>query len=174
MSRVLVRLMLCLLAVVKLLYCCAYGTIIVMDTNGRSPKILYVEDDAGLAMLYVVRFQQEGFEVRHCPDGEQALQAGRDFRPDLIIVDIMMPSLSGFEAIEMFRSIPETSGAVIVVMSAMSQQQDIDKARQLGADDYIVKSQVLIDDVILRLKQHLASLGFAGADKGSNEAPNAA
>ena len=145
-----------------------------MDTHGRSPKVLYVEDDAGLAALYVARFKQEGFDVRYCPDGEQALQAGREYRPDLIVIDLMMPTLSGFDAIEMFRSVPETSGAIIVVMSAMSQQQDIDKALQRGADDYLVKSQVLIDDVIVRLKRHLADMGFILADTNSNEAPRAA
>jgi DNA-binding response OmpR family regulator len=145
-----------------------------MDAHGRSPKVLYVEDDAGLATLYVARFKQEGFDVRYCPDGDQALQVGREFRPDLIVVDLMMPTLSGFDAIEMFRSVPETSGAVIVVMSAMGQQQDIEKARQRGADDYLVKSQVLIDDVIVRLKKHLTDLGFAFTDKGSDEAPSPA
>ena len=146
-----------------------------MDTHGRSPKVLYVEDDAGLAALYIARFKQEGFEVRHCPDGEQALQVGREYRPDLIIVDLMMPTLSGFDAIEMFRSVPETSGAVIVVMSAMSQQQDIDTALQRGADDYLVKSQVLIDDVVVRLKHHLTNMGFSLAGgTSSDEAPSAA
>lgn len=145
-----------------------------MDTHGRPAKVLYVEDDAGLAALYIARFKQEGFDVRHCPDGEQALQAGREIRPDLIIVDLMMPTLNGFDAIEMFRSVPETSGAVIVVMSAMSQQQDIDKARQRGADDYLVKSQVLIDDVIVRLKKHLTDLGFSFTGKGSDEASSLA
>lgn len=170
MSRVLIR----IYAFFGCKVChCTYGTIIVMDTNGRAPKILYVEDDAGLAGLYIARFKQEGFDVRHCPDGDQALQVGREFRPDMIVVDLMMPTLNGFDAIEMFRSVPETSGAIIVVMSAMSQQQDMDRARQRGADDYLVKSQVSIDDAIMRLKQHLSTLGFPFMDKSSDEAPSA-
>jgi DNA-binding response OmpR family regulator len=134
-----------------------------MDRKPRLPKVLYVEDDAGLAALYVARFKQEGFVVMHCLEGDKALQAGKEFRPDLIIIDLMMPTLSGFDAIEMFRSLSETALATIIVMSALSQQQDVERAIHLGANDYLVKSQVLMDDVIATLWKHLAEAGFEKA-----------
>ena len=126
-----------------------------MDTSNRKARILYVEDDQGLAALYVARMVQEGFNVKLCPDGDSALQTGREFKPDLILLDLMMPTLNGFDALDMFRGLPETSAAIIIIMSALGQAEDIEKAKKLGADDYLVKSQVLMDDVMNRLKYHL-------------------
>lgn len=119
--------------------------------NTDNPKLLYIEDDHTLASIYVTRMQTEGFEVLHCTNGEAALQALRDFRPDLIVVDLMMPSLSGYDTIDILRNTLQTANTKIVVMSALSQPEDIQKAKDMGADDYIIKSQVMIDDVMKRL-----------------------
>lgn len=122
-----------------------------MDAT-QKPKILYIEDDQGLAIIYSARFKAEGFDVRHCADGESALQTGRELKPDLIILDLMMPAMSGFDVLDLLRNTPETASAKIVVMSALSQPEDIEKTRALGADDFIIKSQVTIDDVIARIR----------------------
>jgi len=127
-----------------------------MDDKQKKLKILYIEDDHTLATLYKARMQAEGFDVRHFPDGESALQAARGFRPDLIIVDLMMPSLSGYDVLDNLHSIVELGAAKIIVMSALSQPEDIEKAKSLGADDFIVKSQVTIDDVMGRIHTLLA------------------
>ena len=86
----------------------------------------------------------------------------RSKRYDLILLDLMMPTLDGFGALEMFRGLLETKASKIIIMSALSQPYDIAKAKALGADDYIVKSQVLIDDVMEIIKRHLT--GDAGDD----------
>jgi DNA-binding response OmpR family regulator len=134
-----------------------------MDNTTKIPKILYVEDDATLAMIYTARLEAEGYQVTHCSEGDRALQVGREFKPDLILLDLMVPGLSGFDALEMFRSTMETSASKIIIMSALSQSDDIERATKLGADDYLVKSQVLIDDVMQRIRQHLVSAGVLDA-----------
>lgn len=130
-----------------------------MDTPADIPqhpkRILFVEDDDALAGVYVVRLQAEGFDVRRVADGEQALAAATEFRPDLILLDIMMPKISGFEVLDILRNTPETANVKVIVLTALSQPSDQEKAQRLGADDYIVKSQVVITDVITRIKQHL-------------------
>lgn len=126
------------------------------NTNG-SPlkKILLVEDDETLSETYLQRFVAEGFEVRRVLNGEEALSTALSFKPDLILLDIMMPKLDGFDVIDILRNTPDTVNIRVVVLSALSQQEDIEKAKALGADDYLVKSQVVLADIVERVKQHL-------------------
>lgn len=130
-----------------------------MDTPISMPqhpkRILFVEDDDALAGVYIIRLQAEGFDVKRVADGEQALAAATAYKPDLILLDIMMPKISGFEVLDILRNTPETANVKVVVLTALSQASDREKAEKLGADDYIVKSQVVITDVIARIKHHL-------------------
>lgn len=94
----------------------------------------------------------EGFEVSAVNDGDTALQVAKEFKPDLILCDLMMPNLSGYDVIDILRNTMETSVSKIVVISALSQPEDIKKAMEMGADDYIIKSQVVIDEIMDRLR----------------------
>ncbi|MBI3984132.1 response regulator [Candidatus Microgenomates bacterium] len=118
-------------------------------------KILLVEDDIGLATVYRARLEAEGFEVHHCDNGETALSDAIKFRPDLVVLDVMMPKISGFDVLDILRNTPETANIKVVMLTALSQPKDVERAKQLGADDYLVKSQVVIADVIDRIKHHL-------------------
>lgn len=126
-----------------------------MDEGIRTPKILFIEDDLTLSTLFTMRMRAEGFEVQEAHDGDKALQAAKEFRPDLILCDLMMPNLSGYDVIDILRNTPETASTKIVVISALSAPEDIEKAKKLGADDYIVKSQVVVDDIMNRLRKLL-------------------
>ncbi len=128
-----------------------------MDKNNSAhPKrILFVEDDDALAGVYLVRLQAEGFDVKRVSNGEEALAATISFKPDLILLDIMMPKVSGFDVLDILRNTPEVGNVKIVVLTALSQESDKKRAEELGADDYVVKSQVVITDVIARVKKHL-------------------
>lgn len=118
-------------------------------------KLLLVEDDDGLANVYKTRLEAEGFSVRRVPNGEDALAAAIEFKPDLIVLDVMMPKVSGFDVLDILRNTPETANVKIVMLTALSQENDKIKAEKLGADDYMVKSQVVIADVVERIKHHL-------------------
>lgn len=128
-----------------------------METPTAKKKILIVDDEKELSNLFKTTLESEGFEVQYCGDGESALQVARDFRPDFILLDLMMPRLSGFEALELFRSTLETSAAKIVIFSALNEAGDIERAKQLGADDYIVKSSTSFMNVIARIKEIINS-----------------
>lgn len=123
-----------------------------MDTK---KKILLVEDDAALANVYKTRLDMEGFDVRHVDNGEEALSNAIDFRPDLIVLDVMMPKINGFDVLDILRTTPETMSMRVIMLTALSQAKDKERAEQLGADDYLVKSQVVINDVVGRIKHHL-------------------
>lgn len=118
-------------------------------------KILLVEDDTALASVYHSRLELEGFEVSEVNNGEEALSKALDFKPDLIVLDAMMPKISGFDVLDILRNTPETAGIRIVMLTALSQPKDKKRAEDLGADDYLVKSQVVIGDVVERIKHHL-------------------
>ncbi len=118
-------------------------------------KILLVEDDDGLANVYKMRLETEGFAVKRVPNGEDALASAIEYKPDLIVLDVMMPKVSGFDVLDILRNTPETANLKVVMLTALSQDSDKDKAEKLGADDYLVKSQVVIADVVERIKHHL-------------------
>ena len=118
-------------------------------------KVLLVEDDDSLASVYVTRFEAEGFVVKRVPNGEEALTVTIAFRPDIILLDVMMPKVSGFDVLDILRNTPETANTKIVMLTALSQESDKQRAKELGVDDYLVKSQVVIADVVERVKQHL-------------------
>jgi len=120
-------------------------------------KLLLVEDDEGLASVYIARLEAEGFEVKHVPNGEDALSAAIEFKPDLILLDVMMPKISGFDVLDILRNTPETTNIRIIMLTALSQPKDKQRAEELGVDDYLVKSQVVIADVVERIKHHLSA-----------------
>jgi len=123
-----------------------------MDTKKR---ILLVEDDTALSGVYRARLELEGFEVREVANGEDALSTTLDFKPDLVLLDAMMPKISGFDVLDILRNTSETANIKVVMLTALSQPKDKERAETLGVDDYLVKSQVVISDVVERVKHHL-------------------
>ena len=124
-----------------------------MDTVKK--KILLVEDDTALAAVYRSRLEFEGFEINEVHNGEDALSAAVSFKPDLVLLDAMMPKISGFDVLDILRNTPETTNIRVIMLTALSQPKDKERAEQLGVDDYLVKSEVVIGDVVARVKHHL-------------------
>jgi DNA-binding response OmpR family regulator len=122
-------------------------------------KILLVEDDETLASVYKQRLELEGFEVQHVNNGEDALDAAVKFTPELVLLDVMMPKLNGFDVLDILRNTPSTRNIHIIMLTALSQPKDAERAKQLGADDFLVKSQVVIGDVVARIKHQLGMDG---------------
>ena len=124
-----------------------------MDTRKR--KILLVEDDTALASVYRSRLELEGFDVCEANNGEDALSLAVSEHPDLILLDVMMPKISGFDVLDILRNTPETTNSRVIMLTALSPPKDKERAEQLGVDDYLVKSQVVIGDVVERVRYHL-------------------
>lgn len=127
-------------------------------------RILLVEDDDALAAVYKARLELEGFETKEVNNGEDALSATLEFKPDLILLDAMMPKISGFDVLDILRNTPETTNVRVIMLTALSQPKDKQRAENLGVDDYLVKSQVVIGDVVDRVKHHLGMNAEAGAE----------
>ena len=109
-----------------------------------------------LANVYKQRLELEGFEVQRVNNGEDALQTALEFQPELILLDVMMPKLNGFDVLDILRNTPATHNIHIIMLTALSQPKDAERAKELGADDFLVKSQVVISDVVDRIKHQLS------------------
>lgn len=118
-------------------------------------KILYIEDDAEMASLYRAVLEKAGIEVTVALVPEAGIELARTATPDLLLLDIMLPGLSGYEIMKILKNDPATRNIKIVCFSAMSSPAGIDEAKSLGADDYFVKSMVSVSEVVDRLKNLL-------------------
>lgn len=118
-------------------------------------KIMLVEDDKSLREIYGVRLLAEGYDIVSAGDGEEALAMAIKDRPDLIVSDVMMPKISGFDMLDILRSTTETKDIKVIIMTALSSDEQRQRGEQLGADMYLVKSQVGIEDVVKAVHQAL-------------------
>ena len=120
-------------------------------------KVLLVEDDINLRDIYSARLGAEGYEIITASDGEEALATAVREKPDLIILDVMMPKISGFDVLDILRSTPETKDTKIIMMTALSQDSDKQRGEALGVNKYLIKSQVTLEDVVASVKEILGA-----------------
>lgn len=129
-------------------------------------KILLVEDDKSLREIYSVRLLAEGYTLISSGDGEEALAAAIGEKPDLIISDVMMPKISGFEMLDLLRSNDATKNIPVIMLTALSSEQQRERGDRLGADRYLIKSQVGIEDIVRTVHE---VLGDGGANRNLDQ-----
>src|SRR3989344_1962174 len=120
------------------------------------PKILIVEDDRFLSSIIKSRMERNNFLVEQAFDGEEGLAKLAEFKPNLVILDIIMPKISGFEFLERIANDPEFNKVPILIASNLGQESDIEKAKSLGAIDYYVKVRTSIDDLDNMIRNQVA------------------
>jgi DNA-binding response OmpR family regulator len=125
-------------------------------------KVLLIEDDPFLSSLLKNRFAKEGLEVMHARDGQEALDALQTFKPDIILLDIILPKKSGFEVMEGIRQDPQLQNAPIIIISNLGQPEDVQKGQELGAVEYFIKAKTSIDDLVGNV---VSFLGNGGAQQ---------
>jgi len=120
-------------------------------------KVLLVEDDPFLSSLLKNRLQKEGLEVNLAKDGEEALNSLKSAKPDLILLDLILPKKSGFEVMEEIRSDPQMQSqeVPIIIISNLGQPEDISRGQALGAIEYFVKAKTSIDELVNKIKDFL-------------------
>ena len=111
-------------------------------------KIMLVEDDNNLSEIYQARMMAEGYTIVSAHDGEEALALAAKEKPDLIISDVMMPKISGFEMLDILRNTQGLKDTKVIMLTALGQAEDKTRADSLGADKYLVKSQVTLEDIV--------------------------
>ncbi|MFY9457693.1 MAG: response regulator [Candidatus Spechtbacterales bacterium] len=117
-----------------------------------SQKILLIEDDPFLSEIYVAKFKEAGFEMSHAADGSRGLQKIKDEHPDLLILDIVMPNIDGFEILRAIKDERETKDIPVVILSNLGEQEDVEKGLQLGAAAYIIKAHHTPTEIVAKVK----------------------
>ena len=137
-------------------------------------KIMVVEDDTNLREIYSVRITAEGYDVVSAGDGEEALAVAVREKPDLILSDVMMPKISGFDMLDILRSTPETANIKVIMMTALSADDQRERGERLGANRYLVKSQVGIEDVVNTIHEVLGDKEVKSSTPEPSTAPSPA
>ncbi len=118
-------------------------------------KILIVEDDKFLRELIVKKLTSEGYEVPEAIDGEQGVKKIEEEKPDLVLLDLILPGIDGFEVLAQIKKNPELSQIPIIILSNLGQKEDIEKGLNLGAVDYLIKAHFTPNEIIEKLKKIL-------------------
>ena len=118
-------------------------------------KVFIVEDDEFLRSLNAKKLGDEGYEVAVAADGQVALDNIPKEKPDLIFLDLLLPVVNGFDVLAKIKADPATKDIPVVVFSNLGQKEDIEKARGLGAVDFLVKANFTLDDVVAKIKEIL-------------------
>lgn len=116
------------------------------------PKILIIEDDDFLRSLAVTKLEKEAFEVFMAGEGKQGLELAQSHIPDLIILDLMLPIMSGFEVLKALKASATTQDIKIIVFSNLGEESDIKTCLDLGANDYLVKANFTLDELVEKIK----------------------
>jgi twitching motility two-component system response regulator PilH len=129
----------------------------------KGSKVLMADDDKMLLDMYKERLELASYVVDGCSNGEEALAHVRDFNPDIILLDIMMPKMNGYETLASLKSDPTTKNIPVVMLSALMRDFNREKAVEGGAEDYLIKSEAMPSDVITKIEQVLQKYNQSSA-----------
>ncbi len=121
----------------------------------KGQKIIVAEDDKFMAKVYREKLRDEGYDVEIAYDGEESLEKVNKFKPNLVILDMIMPKRNGFEVLKAIKDNPETKAIPVIILSNLGQLSDSDKGKQLGAIDYIIKGEESFKSVMEKVKKYL-------------------
>ena len=121
--------------------------------KAKGKKILVVEDDFFLIKVFQTKLIEEGYDVQIASDGEIAFDVLAKFTPDLILLDLVMPKKDGFEVLEDLRKIAKHKKTPVIVLTNLGQESDIERVKQFGVLDYLVKSDIPINKVVSRVEE---------------------
>ena len=118
-------------------------------------RILLAEDDRFLRKAAEATLRQNGFVVLAAVDGEEALRLARAEAPDLVLLDLIMPKVQGFEVLRTLKQDPATAGIPVIVLSNLGQDSDVQRALEAGAAAYLIKANLPLHDLVLRVRATL-------------------
>lgn len=122
------------------------------------PFVLVVEDDPFYSSIYQSKLAKEGFDVRLAKNGDEAIRIARERRPDIMLLDLIMSGKDGFETLAEFQKDASLRGLTIIVLSNLSQEEDIERTKRLGATEYVVKANISLQDMVEKVKGYLSGV----------------
>ncbi len=125
--------------------------------DSKNHKILIIDDDPFILDMYVLKFKQEGFQVETAPDGKSGLQKIKEYLPEVLLLDIVMPVMDGFDILQEIKKSNLIPNSKVVLLTNLGQKEDIDRGMGLGADDYIIKAHFTPTEVVNKVKKLLGN-----------------
>jgi len=122
-------------------------------TKEKKTKILLIEDDPFLLSMYSTKFELEGFKILSADEGEGGLVMAKEAIPDIILLDILMPKMNGFEVLEKLKAEKSTSQIPVILLTNLNQKNEIERGLSLGADDYLIKAHFMPSEVVDKIKR---------------------
>lgn len=126
-----------------------------MPTEAKAQKVLLIEDEEMLSNMYKIKFEQEGFEFIAAKDGVTGAQLAKTEKPDIILLDIIMPKMDGFAVLKKICEETESKNIPVILLTNLGQDEDIKKGKALGAKDYLVKAELTPSQVLEKVKKFL-------------------
>ncbi|KKT90984.1 MAG: Response regulator [Parcubacteria group bacterium GW2011_GWF2_45_11] len=121
----------------------------------QKPKVLLIEDEEMLSNMYEAKFTKEGFDIKKALDGETGLELMKTHKPDLVLLDIIMPKLDGFSVLKKIKEDPATKNVPVILLTNLGQDEDVKKGNNLGAAGYLVKANLTPAQVVDKVKEYL-------------------
>ncbi len=118
-------------------------------------KVLIVEDDPFISDMYLTKLKGEGFDVKHAENGKDGLSMAAEFSPQLILLDVVMPKMDGFEALKALKKDAKLKDVPVILLTNLGQKDDVEKGMKLGAVDYVVKAHFTPSEVVTKVKETL-------------------
>lgn len=134
-------------------------------TPTKKPALLLVEDDTFLAGMYVTKLTMEHFTVELATDGQLGLEKAKAMKPDLILLDVLLPKMNGFDVLKSLKADPATKEIPVILLTNLGQKSDVVEGLDLGAADYLIKAHFMPSEVVEKIKQHLAGLRRNGDNR---------
>lgn len=122
-----------------------------MDTQ-KNYKILIIDDDPFIVDMYVLKFKEQGFQIDIAKNGKDGLQKIGEYKPDVVLLDIVMPGMDGFEVLSTLAQQGISPRPKIVLLTNLGQKEDVERGKKLGADDYIIKAHFTPTEVVERVR----------------------
>ncbi len=123
--------------------------------ESKQNHIVLVEDDTFLANIYKTKFEMEGFKVTVAEDGAAGVEEVKKRKPDLVLLDILLPKMDGFQVLETLKKDPEVKSIPVILLTNLGQKDDVDKGLQMGAADYLIKAHFKPSETVDKVKKVL-------------------
>ena len=127
------------------------------NDNATIAKVLLIEDDRSLRELIAQKLEKEKFDVMQTVDGESGLRKLSEQKPDIVLLDLILPGMSGFEVLKKIREMPDSQTIPVVILSNLGQREDVEKGLSLGATDFLIKAHFTPGEIITKIKNVLST-----------------
>lgn len=117
-------------------------------------KVLLIDDDPFILEMYILKLKEQGFQVESAGSGKEGLAKIKDFKPDMLLLDVVMPALDGFDVLQEIKKNP-SANMKIILLTNLGQKEDVERGLLLGADDYIIKAHFTPSEVVEKVKSLL-------------------